>query len=194
YDAANLAEPTKWLLVPLLAATLLVETSAPRTRLVTTVLVALGLSWLGDVLPQFADGDAAFLIMVGCFLLAQLTFIAAFRPYAGSSILTVGRVLLLPYAAVIVALIVLCAPGAGGLLVPVLIYGACLGAMAVLATGVNGLVWAGGTTFLVSDALIALEAFSDRISVPHNDFAVMLTYVVAQLLIVLGTIEKQREG
>lgn len=186
--ADSLAGPTQWTLVPLLAAALLNETTRPRARLVVLVLAALGFSWLGDTLPRFASGDAEFLVMVGCFLLAQLVYVVSFRPYADRSILHVGRVLLLPYAAVVAALVVLCAPGAGALLVPVLLYGLCLGAMAVLATGVNGLVWTGGSLFLVSDGLIALEAFSERIDVPHSAFWVMLTYVAAQLAIVLGVL------
>ena len=45
------------------------------------------------------------------------------------------------------------------MLVPVLVYGACLGTMAVLSTGVNRLTAVGGALFLVSDGLIALDAF-----------------------------------
>ena len=46
------------------------------------------------------------------------------------------------------------------LLVPVLVYGACLGTMAVLSTGVNQVTAVGGALFLVSDGLIALDAFA----------------------------------
>lgn len=187
YGESQLSGATQVALVPLLAGAVLTQVRRPHDRFVKWVLLALGSSWLGDTLPRFAGGDTAFLLMVGFFLLAQLAFIAAFKEHVDHSILHVGRMLLLPYATVVGALVVLCAPGAGSLLVPVLAYGLCLGAMAVLATGVNGLVWTGGTVFLVSDGLIAVEAFSDRLDVPHNSFWVMLTYIVAQLLIVLGT-------
>lgn len=188
------AHPTQWALMPVLAAALLNETTRPRSRLLVLTLAALGLSWLGDTVPRFVADDAGFLVMVGCFLVAQVVYIMAFRPYVDRSILHVGRVLLLPYVAVVAVLVVLCAPGAGNLLVPVLVYGLCLGTMAVLATGVNGMVWAGGTFFLVSDGLIALAAFSERVDVPHSSFWVMLTYVIAQLLIVLGVLEKEQQG
>ena len=46
------ADATQVLLMPLLAGVLWCETSSPRGRLVTLVLVALGLSWLGDSAPS----------------------------------------------------------------------------------------------------------------------------------------------
>ena len=70
--------------------------------------------------------------------------------------------------------------GAGGLLVPVLVYGACLGTMAVLSTGVNRLTAVGGALFLVSDGLIALDAFVAGFGLPAQGFVVMATYVAAQ--------------
>src|SRR5690606_29259799 len=104
-----------------------------------------------------ADGDTAFLLMVGFFLVAQVVYIGAFWPHRAESVLHRRRALLIPYAVAIVALVLACAPNAGPLLVPVLAYGLLLGSMAVLATGVNTLVWAGGALFLVSDGLIALN-------------------------------------
>jgi len=74
------------------------------------------------------------------------------------------------------------------MLVPVLIYGACLGTMAVLATGVNRLTAIGGAVFLVSDGLIALDAFVSGFDLPAEGFWVMATYVAAQVLIVAGVL------
>jgi len=76
----------------------------------------------------------------------------------------------------------------------VLAYGLLLGAMAVLATGVNPLVWAGGALFLVSDGLIALNAFAPWWDLPLQGFWVMLTYIAAQLLIVLGVLRAVTVG
>ena len=55
--------------------------------------------------PELASGDAAFLVMVGFFLLAQLAYIAAFWPFRGRSVLHVHRPRLLGYLAVVVALV-----------------------------------------------------------------------------------------
>ena len=189
-----LADGTQVLLMPLLAAALWLETTSPRSRLVTLTLVALGLSWLGDSAPQLASGDAAFLVLVGFFLLAQVTYIAAFLPYRARSVLHVRRPLLLLYVAAVAALVAACAPGAGGMLVPVLVYGACLGTMAVLATGVNLPTAVGGATFLVSDGLIALDAFASGFDLPGQDFWVMATYISAQVLIASGVLLEDRRA
>ena len=187
----GLADTTQVVLMPLLAGVLWCETSAPRGRLVTLVLVALGLSWLGDSAPKLASGDAAFLVMVGFFLLAQVAYIAAFLPFRARSVLHVRRPLLVPYVGAVVALVAACAAGAGGMLVPVLVYGACLGTMAVLSTGVDRLTAVGGALFLVSDGLIALDAFAAGFALPAQGFWVMATYVAAQVLIVGGVLRAQ---
>lgn len=181
---------TQVLLMPLLAGALWLATSGPRPRLVRLTLVALGLSWLGDSLPRLAEGDAAFLLLVGFFLLAQVAYVAAFRPWWRRSVAGRRRVLLLPYVAAVGGLVAACAPGAGALLGPVLVYGALLGTMAVLATGVGTLTGAGGALFLVSDGLIALDAFAAGFALPAQGFWVMATYVAAQVLLVAGVLRE----
>ncbi|WP_345206425.1 lysoplasmalogenase [Fodinibacter luteus] len=187
----TVAAVTQVLLMPLLAGALWLETETPRGRLVTLTLLALGLSWLGDTAPRLASGDAGFLLMVGFFLLAQVAYIAAFLPYRARSVLHRRRPLLLAYVAAVAALVAACAGGADALLGPVLVYGACLGTMAVLATGVNLPTAVGGALFLVSDGLIALEAFAEGVDLPAHGFWVMSTYVAAQLLIVAGVLREQ---
>ena len=185
---------TQWLLMPLLAVMLYVETTAPRGRLVSLTLVALTLSWLGDTAPDLASGDTSFLLMVGFFLLAQLAYIIAFLPYRAHSVLTRRRWLLAVYVAAVVGLVAACAGGAEQMLVPVLAYGACLGAMAVLSTGVHPATALGGALFLVSDGLIALGAFAPGFDPPFEGFWVMVTYVAAQVFIVGGVLAEQRQS
>ncbi|GAA4713217.1 lysoplasmalogenase [Nocardioides conyzicola] len=180
---------TQVLLMPVLALALLARTASPRSRLVTLSLAALGGSWLGDTGPRLLDGDLAFLTMVGCFLVAQVCYIAAFRPYLAQSVVRRSRAWLTAYGVVVVGLVAVCLPGAGVLAPAVLVYGLCLGTMAVLATGVDRLAWVGGAFFLVSDGLIAIDAFSG-LDLPAHDVSVMATYVVAQLLLVLGVIRR----
>ena len=190
FGGGDVADATQVLLMPLLAAVLWLQATAPRSRLVVLTLVALGLSWLGDSAPKLTDGDAAFLVMVGFFLLAQVAYIVAFWPYRASSVLHVRRPLLLVYVAAVVGLVAACVGGAAGMLVPVLVYGALLGTMAVLSTGVNGLTAVGGALFLVSDGLIALNAFADGFDLPGQGFWVMSTYIAAQSLIVGGVLRE----
>lgn len=189
---------TQWLLMPLLALTLLLAArgrggaGAPHTplpRLVVLVLAGLGLSWLGDLLPHFS-GEAAFLVMIGMFALAQALYALAFWPYRGAGL---GRgpwaLLYVAFAALMVAL---CLPHAGGLALPVLGYAVLITVMAVLATGVHPVAGIGAALFIVSDALIAMAAFVPWWSLPGQDFWVMLTYGLAQLLIVLGVLGRVR--
>ncbi|MGP9538816.1 lysoplasmalogenase family protein [Brachybacterium sp. AOP43-C2-M15] len=189
-----LAALTQVLLMPLLALALWRGTRSPRARLVTLVLVALGFSWIGDVIPRLVGGDAGFLGMVGGFLVAQLVYAAAFWPYRRGSLLGGGRTdrgrwgrraALLPYLAVALVTVVLSAAGAGPLLPAVILYAGAITVMAVLSTGVGRLGGLGGAVFMVSDALIALEAFA-VLTLPAHPVWVMTTYITAQLLIVLA--------
>lgn len=193
-DLEGLASASQVLLMPVLAAVLWRSSQAPRSGLVRLTLVALGFSWLGDTAPRLSEGDAAFLLMVGFFLVAQVTYVVAFWPWRRESVVRHRRRWAVPYVVAVAALILACAPHAGGLLVPVLAYGLVLGTMAVLATGVGPLAWAGGALFLVSDGLIALEAFAPWWSLPLQGFWVMLTYVLAQFLIVLGVLQRAGHG
>jgi len=190
--AAQLAEAgtavavTQWLVMPALAAVLWSETGAPRGRLTRFVLLALGFSWLGDSVPALFEGDTRFLAMVGLFLCAQVTYAVAFWSSRHQSVLR--RPALAGYALAFAVLLALCAPGAGGLLVPVVCYGLCLTVMAVLATGVHPLTGVGGAVFLVSDGLIALDAFADWYAPPVPGFWVMATYLAGQAMIAAGVV------
>jgi uncharacterized membrane protein YhhN len=184
--ATTAAAATQGALMPLLAAAL-AALAGTEHRLVRLTLAALGLSWLGDTVPRFLEGDPAFLAMVAWFLLAQVVYIVAFRPYAGDGLLARHRPWLAAYLVPVAALLALTLPNAGVLAPAVVVYGGCLLAMALLATGVHPLAWAGGAVFAVSDGLIALGAFGPwEVTGPAGSVAVMTTYVLAQLLIVLG--------
>lgn len=190
--ADRLVDVTQWFLMPLLAATLWLAAGALRsTRLVRLAVVALGLSWLGDVAPDLVPEDLSFLAMLGFFLLAHVAYVAAFRPLWADGVLGRRRTLVLPYAAALVALVAACAPGADELLVPVVVYGTVLTAVAVLAT-FDRVAAVGGVLFIVSDSLIALNAFVDGYALPGHGFWVMLTYVAAQALLAAGVLRTAR--
>jgi uncharacterized membrane protein YhhN len=193
--ADRLADLTQVLLMPVLAGALVVwvRRRRPLGRLIGATLAALGFSWLGDSVPRLLDGDPAFLAMVGFFLCAQVSYLVGFWPFAPDSVLQRRRGWLLAYAVVVLALIGACLPGAGMLAGPVVGYGLCLGTMAVIATGVDRLAWIGGALFLISDGLIALQAFTD-LELPAHDVVVMSTYTAAQLLLVLGVMRRVAGG
>ncbi|MFY9678251.1 lysoplasmalogenase family protein [Glutamicibacter protophormiae] len=183
-----LGEATQVLLMPMLGGFILASTAAPRSRTVTLALAAVFFSWLGDSLPRVIDGDPGFLTMVGCFMVAQVFYILLLRRWWRGSVLR--RPLgLVPYLLVLAALVVLCGPSAGALLVPVVLYGLALVAMAVLSTGTGLRGGLGGAVFLFSDALIALRSFTD-IHIPAQDFWIMLTYILGQFLLVSAILDK----
>lgn len=181
WPSGLLADATQILLMPLLAGAVISFTTSPRGRLIRLVLAALFFSWVGDALPRFMDGDPAFLAMVSAFLVAQFFYIGALARYWKSSILRRWW-MLFPYLAAFAVLLVLCSPGAGALLAPVIIYGLALMVMAVLSTGLGPVAGSGGAIFFLSDSLIALRSFTD-IGIPGMGFWIMLTYVAGQAMI-----------
>lgn len=183
----GVASAAQWFLMPALALVFLAAPPpgvGPVARLRSLTLAALFFSWVGDTLPDVVAEDVRFPALVAAFLCAQWCFIAGFWPWRHRSVAR-RRAVLAIYLAALVALIVLCAPEAGGLLGPVIVYGASLTTMALLATGLGRLAGWGGALFLVSDALIALGAFRDLDGRVFS-VAVMATYIAAELLLVLG--------
>ena len=170
------------LLMPLLIA-LCWFGAARRDRLVILVCVALAFSWLGD----FAG--TTILLKIGFFLLAQIVYIVAFRPFWRLSLIS-RPPLLITYGVALLALIGTVAWRAGPLALPVALYGLSLAAMAVLATGVGRLTGLGGALFLVSDIVLAVEFFVAPGAIPAAAFVNMALYLPAQLLITLGVLRR----
>jgi uncharacterized membrane protein YhhN len=146
--------------------------AARRTRLVIMVLIALGFSWLGDL-------SATVLIKIGFFLIAQIVYIMAFRPSWRWSLIT-RPPLAIAYAVVLAALIGVVSVAAGPLAGPVAVYGASLAVMAMLATGVGRL----------TGIVLAVELFVAPGAIPYALFVNMALYLPAQLMIILGVLER----
>lgn len=184
---------TQWLLMPLLAWALLATARRPLTRLVRWTLIALGLCFLGDTLPAVIPGTAGFLSMMLPFLAAQIAFTIGFWPFRALSFLRTRRYVLLGYVAALLALVWWCHDGAGNLFVPVLLYGCCVTLTAVLASGIGRVGAIGGAAFFVSDSLLALSLF-DGPTPSHNGFWVMVTYIVANTLLVRAALKPRPLG
>src|SRR5690606_32019157 len=83
-------------------------------------------------------------------------------------------------------------PAAGLLLPAVSLYAAALCTMAMLATGLGRRGALGGALFVLSDALIALDTFA-VLPLPAQGFWVMLTYLLAQVLLVSAVLSADRK-
>ena len=184
--ADTFAAVTQGLLMPLLAVVVLAASTRPLARVTRWALVALGLSWLGDVLPNASSGDGAFLLMVGAFLLAQAAYVTAFWPDRRR----VRPLTVVCYAVAFGALVAVCAPHAGGMLVPVVVYGVVLTTMAVLSSGLGRVAALGGAVFFVSDGLIALGHFAGHPAGTAGGIVVMSTYAVGQALLAAGVLHR----
>ncbi|NLT30143.1 MAG: lysoplasmalogenase [Propionibacterium sp.] len=181
------------LLMPILMLVLI--TRRPDSSWVLVwALGALFWSWLGDTGPKLVGPDWGFLTMLGGFFVAQLCWIAALAPSWRRSVLGRRRILLVPYVAVAGLLLGIALPAAGSMAPFVIGYALVLLLMAVLATG-RGLGAAiGGLLFIFSDALIALKTFVPAFDFVGSGFVVMLTYMLAQALLVRGVLGSRRRS
>lgn len=156
------------------------------------LVAALALSLVGDV-SLLGDSEKRFLAGLGAFLLGHVAFVAAFLAAGlGQPGAAVVAVLLLGALLATVGRRVLPAArreGGWPLAAPVAAYVAVLSAMLLAAwmTG-NALVALGAAVFAVSDSVLALNRFVGRRS--WAPLAVMVTYHVAQALIVLGLLRE----
>ena len=151
------------------------------------LVLALLLGLVGDVF-LLEDTPRRFVGGLAAFLVGHLAYVASFvavgldRPalgWIGAGVLLVALVVgrrILPGAL---------AQGGAALAVPVAVYMAVIGAMAVLgwATG-RPLVGVGASLFVVSDTVLAMGRFVQDRRWTH--LVVMVTYHLAQALIVLG--------
>lgn len=187
----------EWLLKPAALAVLVAAAvTADLGDAKPWVVVALALGLIGDIallVPAGPPGSAprpAFLVGLGAFLLGHLAWIGAFLTHdlhalafgsgllvaLGVSGLTLGPVLVsarrsagTPFAAVVAG------------------YAVVLGAAAAFAAGTGAVATAvGGVLFLVSDATLARERFVRP--VPHGRLAVIVSYHLAQGLMLIGLV------
>ncbi len=159
---------------------------------------ALLFALMGDIFLMFG-GELYFQLGLGSFLLAQLCYIAVFartRTAASSRGLLLRKPwILVPLLVYVLALLGLLQDALGPFLVPVLLYSLALATMVVMAlnrwrrVGYNSFsfVFLGALLFLISDSMIAVDRFGQALlPIPWAQIWIMLTYIVAQYLIVMG--------
>ena len=175
------------LLAPVLAAAVL--TAAPRMQR-TTLLTLGGLlaAWMGDTLGQLAPGPIHQISPLSC-LVALVCYAAALLPQWARSRDPMRLALAIPYGGVVIGLFVACADGAGSQLPLVAAYAVILGITAFIAAGGNALTWIGGTLFLVSSSVLAMDWFLPGAAIPFSAVWVMITYIAGHGLLVAGIVQ-----
>ncbi|MDZ7576997.1 MAG: lysoplasmalogenase [Candidatus Nanopelagicales bacterium] len=193
-----IAYVTKPLLMPALFVWVLLVATRPLGRTQRRLLLGMVFAWLGDLLliaqDISSDGGVFFLLGLAAFFGMQVCFIAAFLGVPGNHLLRQGPVLALPLVAYWLVMNLMLQPGA--LRIPVLIYSVVLVGMAIaaldlvprLAVPFGWRVFTGSVFFVISDSLIALQAFGGMEIGRWQGVLVMATYTIAQFLIVTGLI------
>lgn len=165
------------------------------------LLIALILSLIGDLLLMFPESCFAF--GLGSFLLAHLMYLVTFVKGC-SSLLQVPLIKKLPLLPILlggVAVLILWSLRGKlvDLVLPVIIYVLAIAAMSIMAlnryqrTSLRSFTWVfvGSLVFMLSDSLIAYNKFDDPIE--YAPFLIMLTYGIAQGLIVFGMLKHDKE-
>lgn len=151
---------------------------------------ALAFAWLGDVLLMlpnaFVPGLLAFLVMQ--LLYSKIFWQDCVTPRKGFVFRHPWILLLLVGYHLMIMLPVW--PHLGTMQIPVLVYSIVISIMVLAAINRLGevpndlIVAIGAVLFMVSDSLIAITKFGSDFA--YSGFCVMLTYIVAQYLIVVG--------
>jgi uncharacterized membrane protein YhhN len=157
------------------------------------VVAALACGLAGDVALMASDKarpDAAFLAGLGAFLLGHVAYIGGFVRHGMRAVdLGAGALLVVGLFALVMPAVLRGAYAQSGAAFAALVagYAGAVGAMTVCAVGTGVVaVAAGGVVFAVSDSTLGYQRFVRAL--PYGDLAVMVTYHVAQFLIVVGLI------
>ncbi len=146
------------------------------------LLAALLLSAAGDITLEL-EGEQSFMVGVGFFLLAHVAYIGRMLPLMPNNNLWL-LIPLIIYGIIIVRLLL---PKLGVLKIPVLAYVVVIlsmGVAALLHAPFSWIVLLGAGSFIFSDSAIAIDKFIRPI--PQRDLIVMISYYLAQWLLVSG--------
>jgi uncharacterized membrane protein YhhN len=163
------------------------------------VLLAFFFSWVGDILLMLSGRDELFFFAgVGGFFLAQVTYIFIFARYSEEKrkgYLRKNPLIIVLFLLYVGGIYYLLLPGLEGIMKPViLVYAISLIGMSMMALNRRGrvnpssfrFVFTGSILFLVSDSMIAINKFTTEI--PLAGFWIMITYILAQYLIMRGLV------
>jgi uncharacterized membrane protein YhhN len=177
-----------------------IETKGSLLR--KSISAALIFSWMGDVLLIFPN---LFLYGLGAFLMAHICYIIGFK-ISQTNPFVVGQVNFIRLFFVNLPIYILAAfvyflinPGLGTMKIPVVIYLIVIVMMATTAREryqktIPASFWQvfiGAMLFMISDGILAINMFFKPF--PESGVLVMGTYVLAQLLIVMGILAHLRK-
>jgi len=149
------------------------------------IILALCFSAAGDILLE----QGFFIYGIGAFLIAQLNYATYFvRSWQSIKRRWPLTVMLIAYVMLMAFILT---PNLGDLQIPVFAYLIVIAFMGLLAVQSQlPFIWAvaGVLIFITSDSLIAIDRFLHPI--PMSSYFIMITYYVAQWMIVTGCLKK----
>jgi uncharacterized membrane protein YhhN len=162
------------------------------------LLTALAFSWIGDVILLFSNRDEAYFISgLIAFLISHVVYIITFskqlkiRKRKNKAVFWIGVTAIIVYLLTILAILL---PSLGDLKVPVFVYALVISTMLLFALKgfliweepANWYILLGAIIFVSSDSILAFDKFYTQIM--HGSFLIMVTYLLAQYLIVKGVL------
>lgn len=195
-DYSPAATFSKPLLMPALALFVWLAVPGKKNRLFSWLLAALFFSWGGDLLLMFqGEHELFFLGGLVSFLLAHICYVIIFFTGIRQQKIPFRIILALPVVLYYAVLMSWLFPFLSAMRLPVFVYGAVISLMFGAALQLKNLqpgfagnwLMAGAGLFVLSDSLLAANKFVSPL--PMAGFWIMLTYGLAQLLIVKGLIE-----
>jgi uncharacterized membrane protein YhhN len=191
----------KALIIPVLIVILFVNTGKELNRLHVIMFAGLILSWAGDITLEFtANNGNMFIMGLLFFLLAHLMYLAVFISTPGNNSIFSKRVsLVIPVLFFGTALVAFLYNDLGEMKIPVILYAIVI--LLMLTGAINRiekvnrksywLVLAGAILFVISDSTIAINKFSSPFE--GSSIVIMITYIIAQFLIIQGYIYQYRK-
>ena len=194
-----------WFLKPVLLPFLILGVyfsgSFPSKKL---LLVALSFSWIGDIILLFAERDELFFIAgLIAFLISHIVYILLFNKQLkyknrkNKAVFWIGVTSIIMYLIVMVSILL---PRLGDLTMPVFVYALVISTMLLFAfkgfltweEPGNWFVLIGAIAFVSSDSILAFNKFYAPIVM--SSFLIMVTYLIAQYLIVVGILKLNKKN
>jgi uncharacterized membrane protein YhhN len=175
-----------------------------KNRFNARIFIGLGFALAGDVLLMLQGNNASFFIFgLIAFLLCHLFYIAAFNLDRKASPPTKNPFFLwaiIVFASFCAALFFYLQPHLGQLQYKVFVYAIIISSMAVMAVSRFGkvnlfsfeIIFYGALFFLFSDSMLAYNKFVEPL--PHAGVIIMSSYMLAQYLIVYGTVARKQKS
>ena len=192
----NIAWYMKPLLLPFLIAAVYVSGRFSSKRF---LIAALTFSWIGDIILLFTDkGELYFIVGLVAFLISHLIYIVLFNKQIkpkntrNKAVYWVGVTVIIVYLMVMLSVLL---PSLGDLKIPVFVYAMVISTMLLFAfkgfliwhKPANWYILIGAIVFVSSDSILAFDKFYSPIVM--NSFFIMITYLLAQYLIVTGILK-----